>query len=56
MDAGLQQYDIAALIPIIESAGGVVASWSGHDVSLGGDVLAASSRALLEEALAKMTG
>jgi myo-inositol-1(or 4)-monophosphatase len=54
MDAGLQIYDIAALIPIIKGAGGVVGSWSNNDVTKGGHVLAASSQALLEEAQAIM--
>ena len=31
MDAGLQIYDIAALIPIITGAGGVVSTWDGKD-------------------------
>jgi myo-inositol-1(or 4)-monophosphatase len=31
LDAGLQPYDIVALIPIIEGAGGVVATWDGGD-------------------------
>jgi histidinol phosphatase-like enzyme (inositol monophosphatase family) len=56
MDAGLQVYDIAALIPIINGAGGVVGSWSTNDVTQGGHVLAASSQALLEEAQAIMQG
>jgi myo-inositol-1(or 4)-monophosphatase len=54
MDAGLQPYDIAALIPIIAGAGGVIGSWSGTNPAQGGDVIAAGSQALLEEALAAM--
>jgi myo-inositol-1(or 4)-monophosphatase len=50
MDAGLQIYDIAALIPIITGAGGVVDTWDGKDPSQGGNILAASSPALLDEA------
>lgn len=56
MDAALQAYDIAALIPIIRGAGGAVGSWSGHDVTKGGDVISASSVELLEEAIAAMKG
>ncbi len=51
MDCGLQAYDIAALIPIIEHAGGHVATWDDKDPSLGGNILAASSRPLLNQAL-----
>ncbi len=54
MDAGLQPYDIAALVPIIRGAGGVIGSWSGTDPTQGGNVIAAGSQALLDEALAAM--
>ena len=54
MDPALQIYDIAALIPIMQGAGGVVSSWSGNDPSKGGNVIAASSQALLDEALRVM--
>lgn len=56
MDAGLQSYDIAALIPIMRGAGAHVGSWSGDDISKGGNILAASSRPLYEEALSTMLG
>lgn len=56
LDPGLQIYDIAALIPIIEGAGGVVGTWSENDPTQGGNVLAASSQALLEEARAVLIG
>ncbi len=56
MDAGLQIYDIAALIPIIRGAGGVVDTWSGSDPAQGGNILAASNQALLDEAKAIMRG
>jgi myo-inositol-1(or 4)-monophosphatase len=52
LDAGLQIYDIAALIPIIKGAGGVVDTWDGKDASLGGNIIAASNQRLLEEAKA----
>ena len=52
MDPGLQIYDIAALIPIIKGAGGVVGSWTDNDPAQGGNVLCASGQALLDEAVA----
>ena len=52
VDAGLQIYDIAALIPIIKGAGGVVDTWDGKDASQGGNIIAASNQSLLEEAIA----
>jgi len=50
LDAGLQIYDIAALIPIIRGAGGVVGTWDGTDVAKGGNILSASSQKLFDEA------
>jgi histidinol phosphatase-like enzyme (inositol monophosphatase family) len=40
IEAGLQPYDIVALIPIIEAAGGVVSTFDGKSAIHGGDVLA----------------
>jgi myo-inositol-1(or 4)-monophosphatase len=52
LDAHMEPYDIAPLIPIIRGAGGVVCTWDGGDASLGGDVISASCEKTLEEALA----
>ena len=48
-ETGLQLYDIAALIPIIEHAGGRVTSWSGDPIVDGGDVLACGDARLHDE-------
>jgi myo-inositol-1(or 4)-monophosphatase len=40
IETGLQAYDIQALIPLIENAGGVVTNWEGRPCDRGGDVLA----------------
>jgi myo-inositol-1(or 4)-monophosphatase len=55
MDPGLQVYDIAALIPIISGAGGIVATWDGAEPSQGGNVIAAATDHLMTEALKVMT-
>ncbi|CAN5476022.1 histidinol-phosphatase [soil metagenome] len=52
MDAHMETYDIAPLIPIIQGAGGVVSTWSRGSAAGGGDVVAATGPGLLEEALA----
>ncbi len=52
IDTGLQPYDIAALIPIVEAAGGIVTTWDGKDASGGGDILVAANQALHEQAMA----
>lgn len=54
MDAGLATYDVAALVPIIEGAGGVITTWDGLDATGGGDIVAAASPELHEAALAVM--
>jgi fructose-1,6-bisphosphatase/inositol monophosphatase family enzyme len=43
VEPGLQTYDIAALIPLIEQAGGVVTTWAGKNAVDGGDVIAAAT-------------
>jgi myo-inositol-1(or 4)-monophosphatase len=52
LDAGLEAYDIAALIPIIEGAGGVVTTWDGGPAVHGGDIMAAANRDLFDQASA----
>jgi len=56
IEAGLQPYDVQALIPIIETAGGVVTTWSGADAQQGGRILAAGSVELHAEAMALLAG
>lgn len=52
IDPGLQAYDIAALVPIIERAGGVVTTLDGSPAHHGGDIIAAASPELHEEVCA----
>jgi myo-inositol-1(or 4)-monophosphatase len=54
MDPGTQAYDIAALIPIIQGAGGYVGSWANTNPADGGHILTASNQALFEAAREKM--
>ncbi|MBX3489112.1 histidinol-phosphatase [Parvibaculum sp.] len=51
VESSLEPYDIQALIPIIENAGGVVTSWSGGDAQRGGQVVAAANTELHAAAL-----
>ncbi len=44
IEAGLNPYDIVALIPIIEGAGGVITAWDGGDASKGGAIVAAGDK------------
>jgi histidinol phosphatase-like enzyme (inositol monophosphatase family) len=54
IETGLQPYDIVALIPIIEGAGGVVTTWDGRPARDGGRIVAAGSPALHALALAHL--
>jgi len=56
VDAGLQSYDIVALIPIIEQAGGVITTWTGGAPEQGGDILASATPALHDKALKLIAG
>ncbi|QDG75685.1 histidinol-phosphatase [Labrenzia sp. PHM005] len=40
IESGLQAYDIVALVPIIEGAGGVVTTWTGGSPAEGGQIVA----------------
>jgi histidinol phosphatase-like enzyme (inositol monophosphatase family) len=52
IEAGLQSYDIAAPIAVIQAAGGVVTDWRGGPVFSGGRALAAANPAIHSAALA----
>jgi histidinol phosphatase-like enzyme (inositol monophosphatase family) len=53
-DPGLKPYDIVALIPIIEKAGGVVTTFEGGPAESGGDILAAATPELHAAAMAAL--
>jgi histidinol phosphatase-like enzyme (inositol monophosphatase family) len=52
IESGLKPYDIVALIPIIEGAGGVVTTWQGTPATQGGQILASGDPRRHEEVLA----
>jgi histidinol-phosphatase len=51
VEAGLNIYDIVALIPIVRGAGGVVTTWDGGDPTKGGAIVAAGDKRVHEQAL-----
>ena len=55
VEAGLQVYDVAALVPIIERAGGRMTSWDGGRGDQGGRIIA-SGDPRLHDRLVKMLG
>lgn len=54
IETGLQPYDIQALIPLVENAGGAISDWSGGPCDRGGDVLACGDPALHAEILRRI--
>ncbi|MEM1372306.1 MAG: inositol monophosphatase family protein, partial [Pseudomonadota bacterium] len=51
IESGLKPYDIAALVPIVQGAGGVITGWNGQSAAAGGRVVAAGCPAIHEAAL-----
>lgn len=51
VESCLQPYDYNAVIPVIRGAGGAVSNWSGGGDMRAGQIVAAASQQLLEEAL-----
>jgi myo-inositol-1(or 4)-monophosphatase len=56
IEAGLKPHDIAALIPIIEGAGGVITSWEGGSAVQGGRVVAAGDKRVHAAAMKMLAG
>jgi myo-inositol-1(or 4)-monophosphatase len=56
VETGLQAYDVVALIPIVEGAGGRMTDWRGGSAAKGGSVVAAGDPRLHELALAELGG
>ncbi|AHB49463.1 inositol monophosphatase [Hyphomicrobium nitrativorans NL23] len=51
VEAGLKSYDIAALIPIVERAGGRMTTWDGRPATEGGRIVAVGDPALHEKVM-----
>lgn len=58
VEAGLKPHDLAALVPVVEGAGGLMSDWHGEPLSLesGGDVIALGDPARLEEVVEALAG
>ena len=54
IEAGLQAYDIVALIPVVEGAGGRLTAWDGGSAAGGGQVCATGDPRLHETVLAEL--
>lgn len=58
IEAGLQLYDVMALVPVVEGAGGVITDWEGQPLRQGfdGRVVAAATPELHRAAVALLNG
>jgi myo-inositol-1(or 4)-monophosphatase len=51
IEAGFNRWDVAALIPLVEGAGGIITDWSGGDCRDGKTILACGDKRVHEEAI-----
>lgn len=51
IENSLKPYDVGALIPLVEQAGGIMTTWDGGRPENGGQIIAAGSKAVHEAAL-----
>ena len=56
VEVDLKAHDIAALVPIVEGAGGCISTWEGAPAAQGGRIIAAGSAKLHDAALAILNG
>jgi len=56
IEASLEAYDVQALIPIVESAGGIMTDWTGASCEEGGFVVACGDRLLHRKVLELLSG
>lgn len=56
VETELKPYDIAALIPIITGAGGIVTNWEGEPAQKGGRIVAAGDPRVHQAALKILNG
>jgi histidinol phosphatase-like enzyme (inositol monophosphatase family) len=55
-ETGLKRHDWHALVPVVRGAGGVIGNWRGGEDLSNGDVLAAATPALFEQAVRRLSG
>lgn len=54
-ERGLRAHDYQALVPVVRGAGGVIGNWGGGSDISGGDVLAAATQELFDEAVSVLS-
>jgi histidinol phosphatase-like enzyme (inositol monophosphatase family) len=56
IEAGFNRWDVAALIPLVEGAGGIITDWSGGSAISGETILACGDKRIHEEAIKLLQG
>ena len=56
IETEIKPYDIAALIPVINGAGGIITTWEGAPASNGGRIIAAGDKRVYAEAMKMLAG
>jgi myo-inositol-1(or 4)-monophosphatase len=56
VETNFNRWDVAALIPIVEGAGGIITNWQGGSCAHGGQILAAGDARLHEQAMKLLAG
>src|SRR5262249_55896479 len=51
VEASLHRWDVAALIPVVEGAGGIITNWQGESCAHGGQIVASGDPRLHSQAL-----
>lgn len=56
VESGLAPHDLNALVPVVTGAGGIIVNWQGDDDLSRGSLVAAATRELAEQAVARLAG
>lgn len=56
IEAGLHPYDVAGPIAVVEASGGIITNWQGGPALHGGQIIAAGSKSLHQQALTLLNG
>jgi histidinol phosphatase-like enzyme (inositol monophosphatase family) len=56
IESSLHAYDVQALVPVVEAAGGALSTWTGERCEEGGSVVACGDRALHRQVLGLLSG
>ena len=51
IESGLEPYDIQAMIPIVQGAGGIITNWNGQSAAEGGQIVASATAELHDQVL-----